>query len=235
MKIAGFKGTDVIAGMFRRMFQPVPSITKQIVFVANEHGLIPGKYAGVHIRARFPVSNQKKIKTRKRNADAEGGGIVMEDPETYELVSGIANNAMNCAMQIMSNTTRLYLASDSVEPIHYITQQSKWKKKENRTTKTRYRNYGQKALVDIPKVATRKDTDMEPKHFNFQSGEVEEFSGVFVDQWILGHSKCISHGAGGFGMFVSALTGNYDPVEFATEKRTVPHKSVQIILVVQSR
>lgn len=62
----------------------------------------------------------------------------------------------------------------------------------------------------IPRIASREDQDVEPKHFNFQDGKVEEFANIFVDQWVLGHAKCISHGAGGFGMFVSAMTGNYN-------------------------
>lgn len=52
----------------------------------------------------------------------------MEDPNTFQIVAGIANNALNCALQIMPNTSRVYVASDSVEPIEYIKKLSKWGK-----------------------------------------------------------------------------------------------------------
>ena len=202
-QVAGFKTIDVIAGMFRRMFQPTPLVARKVFVVATENGLAPGNYAGVHIRARFPVTNQKQIKSRKQNSDAQGGGFVMEDPNTFQIVAGIANNALNCALQIMSNTSRVYVASDSVEPIEYITKLSKWG--QNSTEQMHLCND-----TPTPRIASRKDQDVEPKHFNFQNGKVEEFANIFVDQWILGHAKCISHGAGGFGMFVSAMTGHYN-------------------------
>ena len=44
----------------------------------------------------------------------------MEDQGTSNLVAKIANNAMNCAMQIMPDASTVYVASDSVEPIEYI-------------------------------------------------------------------------------------------------------------------
>ena len=113
---------------------------------------------------------------------------------------------MNCAMQIMPDAPTVYVASDSVEPIQYITLQNLWQ--TNNAREVLSGNFSHS--LKFPKIATRKDSHVEPKHFNFQDGNVEEFSNVFVDQWILGHAKCISHGAGGFGMFVSALTGNYD-------------------------
>lgn len=130
----------------------------------------------------------------------------MEDPDTFDLVSKIANNAMNCAMQIMPDASHIYMASDSVEPIQYIKHQSLWQ--SNITKEVLPGKYSHSSK--IPKIASRKNSHVEPKHFNFQEGSVEEFATAFVDQWILGHAKCISHGAGGFGMFVSALTGNYD-------------------------
>ena len=89
VKVAGFKETDVIPGMFRRMFEPIPFISKKIDAIAKEHNLTPGNYAGVHIRARFPVSNQLKLKSRKRNADMSGGGFLMEDRDTFNLVSNM--------------------------------------------------------------------------------------------------------------------------------------------------
>ena len=192
--------------MIRRMVEPVPLISKKIDAIAKEYDLAPGDYAGVHIRARFPVSDQAKPKTRKRNADVSGGGFLMEDPDTSNLVAKIANNAMNCAMQIMPDALSIYVASDSVEPIEYIAHRSLWL--HNSTNKVLPENYSHSSK--IPKIASRKDSHVEPKHFNFQEGSVEEFSSVFVDQWILGHARCISHGASDFGMFVSALTGNYD-------------------------
>ena len=67
------------------------------------------------------MSNQAKLRTRKRIADVSGGGFIMEDPDTFDLVSKIANNAMNCAMQIMPDASYIYMASDSVEPTQYIT------------------------------------------------------------------------------------------------------------------
>ena len=127
LKVAGFKGTDVIPVMFRLKFEPVQPIADEITSIVTEHGLIPGNYAGVHIRARFP-SYQKQIKSKKRDADQQGGGIDMEDPDTFKFVAKILGNAMNCAMQIMPNAPQIYVASDSVEPIQFITHQGVWQR-----------------------------------------------------------------------------------------------------------
>ena len=147
--------------MIRRMVEPVPLISKKIDAIAKEYDLAPGDYAGVHIRARFPVSDQAKPKTRKRNADVSGGGFLMEDPDTSNLVAKIANNAMNCAMQIMPDALSIYVASDSVEPIEYIAHRSLWQ--HYSTNKVLPENYSHSSK--IPKIASRKDSHVEPKHF----------------------------------------------------------------------
>ena len=50
-------------------------------------------------------------------------------------------------------------------------------------------------------------------HLNFPGREgiapVDEFYQIFIDLWILSHTKCLSQGLGGFGHFASILSGNH--------------------------
>ena len=46
-----------------------------------------------------------------------------------------------------------------------------------------------------------------------------DFYSGYVDLWILAHAKCVAHGLGGYGDFVSKLTGNYEKCRMQHCKR----------------
>ena len=207
----------IIPGIFRRLFHTSPGVQAVVDQTAKEHGLVAGKYASAHLRLKYPFKPPKRLVLAAKNADKNGGGLAMDDNRTAWNVHLLSDNAINCAMQAMPEARQVYFASDSNEAAQYLLHESAWSRahKGNVTTLnvTNIQN-------DIPKVVARLDIEEEPVHFD--SGlkrEPSAFYATFVDLWIMAHSKCISHGAGGFGQFVSRLTGNFDSCRVETRSR----------------
>ena len=200
----GFTNNEVMAGVFRRLFQPTPPVAKIIESIAEENGLIAGQYAGAHTRLKFPFKNVRYIWLGSRS-DKDPNGLVMSNNMTRNNVQVISHNALNCAMKIMPETKLIYFASDATEAVAYLMRESPWAKPKFTITSN-------STLLDIPKVIARPDFDRPSAHFD-KSGTKPSPDGlynVFVDLWILSHARCISHGVGGYPRFAAQLTGNYD-------------------------
>ena len=200
----GFSNNKVMAGIFRRLFQPSRPVAEQIQSVAEEHGLIAGQYAGAHTRLKFPFKNVRYIWTSSKD-DKMPAGLVMTNNMTKNNVQFFSHNALNCAMKIMPETKSIYFASDAQEAVAYLTQDSPW-------VKPTFAKASNSTFQDIPRVVVRPDFDMPFAHFD-KSGDKPSPDGlynIFVDLWILSHAKCISHGVGGYPRFAAQLTGNYE-------------------------
>jgi len=196
-------------GIFRRMFKPSKALGKAIDTLAKKSGLVPGAYGGAHIRARFPVG-QDKIKWK---SNLEHHGVDMMDNVTQQLVKKLGENAVKCVTRIMPETKYVYVASDTNELIQYLLEESgstrlRWNdaERENKTS----------AGENDVKIVVRPDYNVSSLHYtqrNFPglngTAPPEAYFQIFIDLWMLAHTKCLSQDVGGFGHFASMLSGNH--------------------------
>lgn len=201
----GLRTEDIWPGVFRRMFKPSKAVGELIETLARESGLVPGEYAGAHIRARFPVGSEKIKMIRGKEL------VNMNDNITKTYVHQIGDNAANCALKAMPETKHIFIATDTSELIDYLLYESPiWgdharKKNNNITTSvTKLHHY------PLAKIVTRSDYNVSSLHLDkADKAPPKAFYQIFVDLWILSHTKCISQGYGGFGHFCSMLSGNH--------------------------
>ena len=109
---------DIWPGIFRRMFKPSKAVGDTIESLAKESGLVPGEYAGAHIRARFPVGSEGIEMVGKQEL------VNMNHNETKIYVQQIGDNAANCALKAMPETKHIYVATDTSEVIDYLLYES---------------------------------------------------------------------------------------------------------------
>ena len=168
---------------------PVKKLLKIITSLVDEHGLVPGQYSGAHMRAKYPAEGMKKSNITLTGGNEKGKGEVnMNDNKTYDLVTSITDNAINCAVEAMNETKFVYFASDSHQALEYSVR-----KKRSRI-----------------KVITRHNNTVNSIHFDGDNeGNLHNTYPTIVDVWMLSHAKCISQGMGGFGHFASMLGGNH--------------------------
>jgi hypothetical protein len=234
-KVGHVVTSDVQARVFRQLFYPTKALQEHIQATATVHHLIPGQYAGVHMRAKYPAKNSN-ITLNYGVGDKEGGGIRMENSDTQRAIAEIVDNAMNCIMTVMPETPVVYVASDSNEPIEYLLKESIWAiagGTTNNFTHPHPKWYSSSTSSSsslppppaipvnrqwntttkpAPKVVARLDFEVEPIHFDSDHGrgpQPQDMYPTFVDLWILAHAKCISQGVGGYSEFASQLTGNF--------------------------
>lgn len=204
MTLTGMHQYDVFPGIFRRMFQPSEGVWKVIEETAEQNNLTAGNYAAAHLRLKWPIKPPNRL-IRLANAaggDKKGGGLNLDSNETVWNYQILADNVIDCAMQIMPETKRIYFSSDSNEPVEYLAKESPWSGR-NQTNRS--------IEEEIPKVVTHLDVEEEPIHFDMAHiKDPTKLYPLFVDLWILSHAKCTSHGKGGFPRFVSVLAGNLD-------------------------
>ena len=205
---------DVWPSIFRRMFQPAKELGEIIDSIAKENGLIPGEYGGAHIRARYPLpkGSDGNIQMKK---ESQHPGVNMEDNVTRAFVQKMGDNAARCVVKAMPETKHIYFASDTSEVLDYLLNDSPaWaRNRDNRgnTTDAVATNH-----TKLPHIVVRPDYKVHSQHLevrNIVGSEVaaapKDFYQIFVDLWILSHTKCISQGVGGFAHFASMLSGNH--------------------------
>eukprot|EP00546_Thalassionema_frauenfeldii_P010593 CAMPEP_0178917884 /NCGR_PEP_ID=MMETSP0786-20121207/13511_1 /TAXON_ID=186022 /ORGANISM="Thalassionema frauenfeldii, Strain CCMP 1798" /LENGTH=451 /DNA_ID=CAMNT_0020591517 /DNA_START=125 /DNA_END=1480 /DNA_ORIENTATION=+ len=188
-------------GLFRRMFKPSKALGGVIESLVKESGLVPGQYGAAHIRAMYPPGKRGfkgKLNTTKAFKD------------------NIGDNAANCVVKAMPETSHIYVATDTSEILDYLLHESStWA--SNRTMRASREKMALDAHTGPPaKIVARPDYNVSSLHFdesNFPglSGKAppQAYFQIFVDLWMLAHSKCISQGLGGFGHFASMLSGNH--------------------------
>jgi hypothetical protein len=202
--------SELVPGMFRRLFKPSQEVQQAIDQTVEQHGLVVGQYAAAHLRLKWPLVPPKRLVWASRRVDKEGGGLSMGYNLTAWNVHLLSDNVINCAMEIMPEARQVYFASDANEAAMYLLHESPWSSDQlANNTSLNVTNIHD----HIPKVVTRLDVDKEPIHFDSQSQhnvDAEAMYSIFVDMWIMGHAKCVSHGVGGFPRYAAALTGNYN-------------------------
>ena len=204
----GLRSVDVWPGIFRRMFKPSKGVGKAIETIAKESGLVPGEYGGAHIRARFSVGRGGIKMRSKKN---ENAGVNMGDNETQQMVKRLGDTAVKCVTKVMPETKHIYVATDTNELIQYLLN-------ENPSPKLRWNdedaggeNVGENVTIVVRPDYNASSLHIESRNFAGLEGTAppEAFFQIFIDLWMMAHTKCLSQGLGGFGHFGSMLSGNH--------------------------
>ena len=210
----GLSPEDVWPGIFRRMFKPSKAVGEIIDSLAQGSGLVPGEYAGTQIRARFPVGKEGIQMVGRKEL------VNMNHHETKIYVQKLGDNAANCALKAMPETKHIYVATDTSELLGYLLYESPiWG--DHNSTHAGNNNITTSAVTNphqrpSAKIVTRPDYNVSSLYFGktylenlLDEPPPEAYFQIFIDLWMLSHTKCMSQGHGGFGHFGSTLSGNH--------------------------
>merc|ERR1712086_376658 len=178
---------NLYGDMFRSMFAPVPTIADSMQKTMKRLKLEPDKYVSAHLRARHPNTARRHV---AKSVDKEGGFKL--EGSFRKQIYDLATNAVNCAGYV-SPTGPIYFASDSHDAVRYIVNESPF------------------AQPGSGIVVSGNVQEEEPLHLDtpdFKKHKCDAFNSVFEDLLILGSSKCVVVGCGGYGRFGQLLSFN---------------------------
>ncbi len=188
-KLVNWLCPDMMGDMFRVMFQPVPALGQQINGTMARLGLVEKKYVTAHARTRYPCPIIQQHLPKGIDTDKEGGleltGMLRKKVMNFMI------NSIHCVHLLQPDLPILFLSDDA-----NVTKEASLGVKYDKNSEYH------------PLVI---DRELKPKHFDMNTRKfkkVEEFYSVFEDLLILGGSKCVSHGIGGFGSLGAGLIGN---------------------------
>jgi hypothetical protein len=175
---------DFYGDMFRMLFRPSPPVSKLIVRHMRENSLFPGNYSAAQYRAYYQYETKKS-----RLPPSE--------------VRSHAQNAVRCARRLLPNHT-IYFSSDAALAERLAAEYG------------RSHSYPV-ALQRRPGPPVGASSSKEPLHLDRDSRGTRAatspppaaFYDVFVDLWIMGNARCVTHGIGGFGRWARLLS--HDP------------------------
>jgi hypothetical protein len=157
------------------MFMPTPPLVESISDTMKKIGLLPRQYTSAHFRSRYP--------------HPEG----LKESMPPKLKEDIINNAIKCAAHTAGDSNLpVYFTSDDLRSVQYVLDRSPFVAQSNPQTKVI-------AITDF----FRSHSD--DAKVNYDESDPKELYPVFIDLWIMGHSKCVSYGQGGFGLFGARL------------------------------
>ena len=175
----------IYPGLFRALFQPSPGVARLLENQMNILGLIPGQYTVAHYRSFY-------AKTMDQVSNGE--------------LEKFASNAINCASNLQPGSP-IFFASDSKYASDHVIKYAQTYNLPNIYSNKIIQDYYDSQNITIN---ARKD----PLHLEFASKgnktwPVEAYYDIFVDILVLGNSRCISYGKGGYGVFANMLS--FDP------------------------
>eukprot|EP00594_Rhizosolenia_setigera_P003817 CAMPEP_0178940722 /NCGR_PEP_ID=MMETSP0789-20121207/977_1 /TAXON_ID=3005 /ORGANISM="Rhizosolenia setigera, Strain CCMP 1694" /LENGTH=470 /DNA_ID=CAMNT_0020619813 /DNA_START=69 /DNA_END=1481 /DNA_ORIENTATION=+ len=185
-------------GIFRRMFTPSKELAKVIDQHANANGLVPGEYTAAHVRARYPGRGDIKLISKK-----EQSGLNMKDKTTHDIVTKLGDNSIKCAFKAMPEATHVYFASDSYDINKYLMDESPYWSKHHRNSTISNNNIDKVLVMRPDYIHDAIHLEQEPT----ETSKPSDYNAMFIDLWILAHSRCLAQGVGGFGHFGSKLSG----------------------------
>ncbi len=183
---------DMIADIFRVMFEPVPILARRVNMTMTKLGLVENEFVSTHVRARYPTGTLFKL---HGNLDYDKhGGLNFGDPGVKKYLLELMQNAIECG-HILAPDLKIFFASDHNELTNYaISNDLKVFDANHNSTIVR---------------ALGVNRQKEPLHMEFnQSSSVLDFFPVFEDLLIMGGSRCVSHGVGSYGSLAAGLGGN---------------------------
>lgn len=181
-QVEGPSFAAVYHDVWRILFTPSPPVAKIIQTKLQEHSLLPGNYAAIHLRALYAVTNRPR-----------------------SLIESMAKNALACASHLRPGGP-FYFASDSEYATTFIT---KWAGRNH---------FGRVEAVI---------RDYEPVHLemaeNWTTRPVSDFYDTFTDLYLLGLSRCVAYGVGGYGEWGLMMGYNSSCSKVHSKKKKIEH------------
>lgn len=127
-------------------------------------------------------------------ADYPMGGAVLSGPV---VISNTATTVIGCAT-LINEGSPIYFSADTAIAVQAVQNQSVALSEENITV-----------VTPISGTAANMTYETKtPHHIEWDKGTIEDFYPTFVDLFVMGESKCMIMGEGGFGSFASLLSHN---------------------------
>ena len=190
---------EMISDIFRVMFKPVKRLAQHINSTMNRLNLVENEYVSVHVRARYPplptfakIEKESNTKDHKPTVFYKREDMAFGSNEKKYIVP-ILENALKCG-NLLAPDLPIYFVSDH----HNVTQYALSNDFIGKDGKS-FRPVG----PDSDVIPMHSDTNID----HFDDGEIN-FYPIFEDLLIMGGSRCVAHGVGGFGSFGAGLCGN---------------------------
>mmetsp|Transcript_20783 Transcript_20783/g.60474 ORF Transcript_20783/g.60474 Transcript_20783/m.60474 type:complete len:439 (-) Transcript_20783:443-1759(-) len=184
----------VFSNIFRLLFTPSPPVQALLDETMGRLGLAARNFDAVHLRARYPGTSPafEKPGLFSRTVDADG---MKWTRQAKEEIRQLFVQAIDCLpSNVSSSKLPIYFASDTNEAVRMITHERD--------------------------AVTGFVTPYEKFHLNRNDhvGIVRKtppsaFYPAFVDLWVLSMARCLSIGAGGYGI-VASIIGETECVVF---------------------
>jgi hypothetical protein len=171
--------------LFRLLFEPSKALAESVEATMKFLELVPSQYSSVHLRVKYP---QHGIDEKTFSFHDHKAKVVKW-----------AANAVNCAVELHPNST-IYVSSDNNDTIGYLLEDSPFARHYIDATK----HNKHQLLVKL----VARDYSKENAHIAFSlNAGIDEYMSAFEDLIIMGMSKCVAHGIGGYGRLGAALCG----------------------------
>jgi len=190
-----FKTETKPQGTFREiwqiLFEPSPPMAALINQTMMKFRLTPGNYLAAHLRMKYPKRFVRPI--QRINATSQ-------DPEDLKMFHGWAEGAINCVVhKAQTKKLPVYFSADNLPIISWVVHQSPFSNNQTCPIRVAGIDYGHREDSEHP---TWKGMSSWEEH------NPEEFYNVFLDWGIMGNSKCVSYGLGGYGLMGARLAGD---------------------------
>jgi hypothetical protein len=167
---------DVFHSLFRSMFRPVPRLQAKLTAKLAAHELVEATYAAAHLRLRYKYYYTP----------------------TQEDIQKDTLHALQCASQAFPGAPILFATdyADANTVAQQIAQQ--------------YVERGLRVITLEQQGADADESSTSFLHFDEDQAWIgrkpEEYDSTFLDLLLLGESKCVSYGVGGYGLFGMRLS-----------------------------
>jgi len=211
---------DIFHHLWRRFFAPAPRLAASIDSKMKQHGLVPGRYTSVHLRAMY--GNRKH-----------------RDPqETVDL----AVLGVNCASNLFPGAT-IFFASDTsfavaaahtyknlyglpIASLDYGTGMNA--DIGINTSNSSKNSNGNNNISNNNNNNNNNDASKNPIHLDkdpdWKKRPASAYDSTFIDLYMLAESRCVARSNGGYGDFGSMLS--HDPkcqMRFFKGRKAVKH------------
>ena len=184
---------EMIADIFRVMFEPVPELARRINDTMTQLDLVENEFVTSHVRARYPAGFiVKYMNGNRKQAFDKDGGLKFEG-QLRSWMENIVQNAVICG-HLLAPDLKVFFVSDHNDAM-------------NMALTGKIKAKGETEAIRGVGVV-RKDEPLHMDGNNNQKSNVTDFYSVFEDLLIMGGSRCVAHGIGSFGSFGAGLTGN---------------------------
>ena len=195
--LSGYDYIDAFGDIFRVLFEPVPSLARSINITMNKLGLIETKYLSAHIRARYPTRFMRNHVEYSQLVDKEGGLDFYGNKAMKTHLIELSSKAIECAYGTYQSTLPSNTSIKQEYPIFLSTD-------NHDLSAYMIKHFEHSNIVTIIR-------NTEPLHLDSDyigKTTPSDFFPLFEDLLIIGGSRCVVYGHGGFGPMGAGLINN---------------------------